>query len=104
GDAQRPNPDAVSSMPGTVREAGRIEAEQLHCRDKSLGRGPFEDNPRLRFHGQPGILPQFLFQLSRCPAGVAEGHEDIVQTGALTLTQGLQDIFGSRESDLSVYG
>src|SRR6185436_8665375 len=58
---------------------------------------------RLGTHSQPRVLPEFVFQLTGRPTGIAQRHQDVVGVGAIALAQSLQDVLGGRQSYLSVH-
>src|SRR5439155_428912 len=90
-----------SRVPCLLGQSGEVDAEQLHRRGQPFLRRRIENDPILGLDREPGVLLDFVLELSRRPARVAERDEELVRASALT--HRFQNILGGGETHLAAH-
>src|SRR5690606_24368492 len=73
----------ASGMAGVGGQRGEVDADLRRGQRPALLDRRVEDDARIGRRAQPGVLLQFVLELSRRPAGVAEQHQAASRAGAL---------------------
>ena len=81
---------------------GKTDTECAHGRGQTLFERQTKEDVRLGGYGQPGILPELIFQLSGRPAGVAECDQYFARI--TFAADRLQDVARTGEADVGIDG